>query len=300
MKPVRILNGSFDPVTLKGTTEWAHRFVRSGQRGYICTVNVAILMMMRSDPWLRRFIERASLVVADGEPLVWVSRLQGTPLPERVTGIDLVDELCALAVRQDFGVYFLGAEREVIEAVAARLAERHPGLTISGFADGYFDAEEAERRAAAIRESGAKILIVGMGVPRQERFIEDHWDELGVGLAIPVGGSFDVIAGAARRAPRWLQRIGMEWSFRLAQEPRRLWKRYLVTNTQFLSLLFGRFSSYLGHGVAGLFTSGTEPVQTNSDEPRDVSQGPVTRGPIRPAGPRHVGPDSGHTEPRRP
>lgn len=234
MKGVRILNCEFAPVTVADTVDWARDWIHGGERGYICTVNVAILMMMRADPRLQRFVDRASLVVVDGQPLVWASHLQHDHLPERVTGVDLVDELCALAADEGFGVYFLGAQREVIETAANRLTERCPGLDVCGVADGYFDASEAAERARAIRESGAKILIVGMGVPRQERFIEDHWDELGVQLVIPVGGSFEVIAGTARRAPVFLQRIGMEWSFRLAQEPRRLWKRYLVTNTQFI------------------------------------------------------------------
>jgi N-acetylglucosaminyldiphosphoundecaprenol N-acetyl-beta-D-mannosaminyltransferase len=234
MKTVQILNCEFASVTVADTVDWARNWIRSGRRGYICTVNVAILMMMRSDPKLQSFVDRASLVVVDGQPLVWASHLQHDHLPERVTGVDLVDELCKLAAEEGFGVYFLGARRDVIETAAERLVERSPGLDVCGIADGYFDASEAPQRARAIRESGAKILIVGMGVPRQEEFIESNWDELGIELTVPVGGSFEVIAGTARRAPDFLQRIGMEWSFRLAQEPRRLWKRYLVTNTQFI------------------------------------------------------------------
>ena len=248
MKPVRILNGEFAPVTVRDTVEWAREWIRSGDRGYICTVNVAILMMMRSDPNLQRVVDNAALVVADGQPLIWASHLQSSHLPERVTGMDLVDELCALAVEEGFGVYFLGARREVIETAVKNLSQRHPGLRVSGIADGYFGWDEAPERARAVRESGAKLLIVGMGVPRQEQFIESQWDALGVPLAIPVGGSFEVMAGTARRAPLFLQRIGMEWSFRLAQEPRRLWKRYLVTNTQFIfHLLRSTVSSGSGH-----------------------------------------------------
>jgi N-acetylglucosaminyldiphosphoundecaprenol N-acetyl-beta-D-mannosaminyltransferase len=248
MKAIRILNCEFAPVTLADTIDWARERIRSGERGYICTVNVAILMMMRSDPKLQGFVDRASLVVADGQPLIWASHLQPDYLPERVTGMDLVDELCALAAKEGFGVYFLGARRSVIETAVERLTDRHPALEVSGIADGYFDANEAVFRANAVRESGAKLLIVGMGVPRQEEFIESRWDELGVQLAIPVGGSFEVMAGTARRAPAFLQRIGMEWSFRLAQEPRRLWKRYLVTNTQFaFHLLRSAVRSEPGH-----------------------------------------------------
>jgi N-acetylglucosaminyldiphosphoundecaprenol N-acetyl-beta-D-mannosaminyltransferase len=234
MKAIQILNCEFAPVTLTDTVEWARDWIRSERHGYMCTVNVAILMMMRSDPNLQGFVDRASLVVADGQPLIWASRLQPAQLPERVTGVDLVEELCALAAKEGFGVYFLGARRPVIEAAAERLVARFPGLEVCGIADGYFDSSEAPLRARAVRESGAKILFVGMGVPRQEKFLESQWDELGISLAVPVGGSFEVIAGTARRAPAFMQRIGMEWSFRLAQEPGRLWKRYLVTNTQFI------------------------------------------------------------------
>ena len=234
MKTVPILNAEFGSVTLQDTVDWARDWIESGQRGYICTVNVAILMMMRADHNLQRFVDGASLVVADGPPLIWASHLQRDALPERVTGVDLVDELCELSSEEGFGVYFLGARREVIETAVARLKARHPGLQIAGIADGYFGAAEAPERARAVRESGAKLLFVGMGVPRQEEFLESQWEELGVSLAIPVGGSFEVVAGTARRAPLLLQRVGMEWAFRLAQEPRRLWKRYLVTNTQFI------------------------------------------------------------------
>jgi len=234
MKKVRILNCEFDAVTVDETIDWAIQRIRSGERGYICTVNVAVLMIMSSDPRLQRFVDRAPLVVCDGKPLVWASRSGTEPLPERVTGVDLVDGLCAAAAREDLCVYLLGARSAVIERAARRLAERHPGLRVCGVSDGYFDAIESRQRAEAIRKSGASILLVGMGVPRQERFIERHWAELGVQLAVPVGGSFDVIAGSVPRAPVFLQRAGLEWSFRLAQEPRRLWKRYLITNTQFI------------------------------------------------------------------
>ncbi|MFQ5912221.1 MAG: WecB/TagA/CpsF family glycosyltransferase [Nitrospinota bacterium] len=231
---VQISNGWFDPITAPEAVELAAELVNSGKRGYLCTVNVAYLMTMRSNARLQHFVDRASFVVADGQPLVWVSRLLSTPLPQRVTGVDLVEALAERAERDGLGVYLLGARRELVEAVARRLTDRWPGLKLCGFGDGYFSLAEAPQRARAIAQSGAKILLVGMGVPRQEHFLEDHWAELGVNFAMGVGGSFDVLAGLRARAPRVIQKIGLEWLFRLAQEPRRLWKRYLVTNSQFL------------------------------------------------------------------
>lgn len=234
MDKVQILNGYFDSVTTEETLDWIARCMRLGTRGYICTVNVAILMMMASEPRLQQFVNAAALVVADGQPLIWVSRLFSCPLPERVTGIDLVDAIAQLAEHKRFRVYLLGASQEVIQAVAANLQQKYPRLEICGCDDGYFSAAEAPERVEAIRKSGAQILFVGMGVPRQEFFLAEYWSDLGVNLAIGVGGSFDVIAGMKQRAPLWMQEVGLEWLFRLLQEPRRLWKRYLVTNLKFI------------------------------------------------------------------
>lgn len=237
MNSVRLLNAGFDPITLDETVELVSRRIQAGERGYLCTVNVAILMMMRDDPRLQRFVDDAAIVVADGQPLIWSSRMLARPLPERVAGVELVERLCERAAREGFGVYLLGGKPEVVEKVAARLTERYPGLLLSGVQDGYFSPEETEARVAAVAASGAKILIAAMGVPRQEYFIQDYWDRLRVPFAIGVGGSFDVLAGLRARAPAVIQRVGLEWLFRLVQEPGRLWKRYLVTNAQFLYLM---------------------------------------------------------------
>ncbi|MBV9388018.1 MAG: WecB/TagA/CpsF family glycosyltransferase [Chroococcidiopsidaceae cyanobacterium CP_BM_ER_R8_30] len=236
---VSILNGCFDPITLQETVDWVSRWLQSGRVGYICTVNVAILMMMISDPQLQQFVDKAALIVADGQPLVWSSRLfsSRTFLPERVTGIDLVDALARLAEQEGFRVYLLGATSVVIQAAAQSLQLKYPKLQICGFNDGYFSIAEVPERVQAIRQSGAQILLVGMGVPRQEYFLFENLSDLSVNLAIPIGGSFDVIAGKKRRAPRWMQEYGLEWLYRLLQEPCRLWKRYLVTNSQFLCRL---------------------------------------------------------------
>jgi N-acetylglucosaminyldiphosphoundecaprenol N-acetyl-beta-D-mannosaminyltransferase len=233
----RILNGSFDCIRVDDAVEAITGLIRAGGRGYVATVNVAMLMMMRSDDRLQRFVDRAALVVADGQPIVWASRWLSAELPERVAGIDLLQELLAQAEREQFGVYLLGSHQSVLDAAIERIRTRYPRLRLCGTADGYFSEAEAVSRARAIGQSQAHILIVGMGVPRQEYFLEAHWSELAVNVAIGVGGSLDVIAGVRHRAPMILRRMGLEWLFRLAQEPRRLWKRYLVTSPQFVYLL---------------------------------------------------------------
>jgi N-acetylglucosaminyldiphosphoundecaprenol N-acetyl-beta-D-mannosaminyltransferase len=237
MERVRFLNSDYDPLTLAQTVDGVFRHIETGPRGWLCTVNVSILMMMRSDQRLQSFVDRAALVVADGQPIVWCAPWFGLSLPERVTGVDLVDAICERAARTGKRIYLLGATTEIVTKLAQRLRERHPTLSVD-FADGYFTKDEATERADRIRAAAADILFVGMGVPRQEIFIEEQWDRLGVGMAIGVGGSFDVLAGLRARAPEWVQKLGMEWFYRLVQEPRRLFVRYLVTNSQFVWLVF--------------------------------------------------------------
>jgi N-acetylglucosaminyldiphosphoundecaprenol N-acetyl-beta-D-mannosaminyltransferase len=232
---VRLLNADFDAVSLDGTVDRVFELVDGPDRGWICTVNVAILMTMRTEPQLQRFVDHSACTVADGQPIVWLSKVFRTPLPLRVTGIDLIEHICARAAAQQAGVYLLGASRPVVEEVASRLLLANPDLQLT-FDDGYFSGDEGGARARAVAASGARILIVGMGVPLQERFIEDHWDMLGVDVAIGVGGSFDVLAGLRTRAPRWMQRCGLEWVHRLREEPRRLFGRYVTTGFRFLVL----------------------------------------------------------------
>lgn len=236
MPRLYFLNGQFDPLTLPQTVDAVFHLLATGRRGWLCTVNVAILMMMRSDAWLQQFVDRAALVVADGQPIIWCARWLGQSLPARVAGVDLVDAICERAAREGRRVFLLGATNQIVAATAQRLCARHRDLQIE-YANGYFTKDEAPGRADRIRTSGAAILFVGMGVPRQERFLEEHWNRLGVGMAIGVGGSFDVVAGLRARAPLWLQELGGEWLFRLIQEPRRLFMRYFVTNSQFIWLV---------------------------------------------------------------
>jgi N-acetylglucosaminyldiphosphoundecaprenol N-acetyl-beta-D-mannosaminyltransferase len=244
---VRVFHAHLDPVSLHQAVERVFGMLRQGQRGWICTLNVATLIGMGDDPVLRRYVEHAALVVADGQPLVWSARLFGAALPARVAGIDLLDALCARAARDGIPVYALGAERDVLERALARLRERCPGLRIDG-ADGWFSDADTQARVEAVARSGARLLLVGMGSPRQEAFIQRHWDRLGALVAIGVGGSFDVIAGVRRRAHPLAQRCGMEWAVRLAQEPRRLLRRYLFTNCAFcklvVSTLLGRLKTW--------------------------------------------------------
>lgn len=200
-------------------------------------INAAKLVAMRGDDQLSEIVRRCEVISADGQSVVWASRLLGDPLPSRVAGIDLMHELLARAEQRGYGVFILGAKPEVLDRACARILERHPRLRLVGRRDGYFAAADDAAVAEEIRAARPDILFVAISSPRKEYWLGRHGREIDVPFVMGVGGSVDVIAGVTRRAPRAFQRLGVEWLYRLAQEPRRLWRRYLVTNVRFLSLL---------------------------------------------------------------
>lgn len=202
-------------------------------------VNVSKLMSMRRDPALRGDVCGSDLINIDGMGVVWGARLAGIRVPGRVAGIDLMDRVLGLCAAKGYRPYILGARREVLENAVAAIRRRHPGITFAGWRDGYFGPTEEPEVVEAIRQSGADCLFVAISSPMKERFTQQHRDRLGVPFLMGVGGSIDVFAGHTRRAPVWVQNAGMEWFFRMAQEPRRLWRRYLSTNCVYLGLLAG-------------------------------------------------------------
>jgi len=203
-------------------------------------LNAGKVSKVASDEGFRELMNRFDMVHADGASVVLASRLLGRPLPERVAGIDLMLALVELAERRGYRPYFLGARREVVERCVAALRQKHPRLEVAGLRDGYWDESDPESVRAvvdAVRAAAPDLLFVAVPTPKKERFLAEHKQALGVPFMMGVGGAFDVVAGIVRRAPLAWQRLGMEWAYRLIQEPRRMWKRYLVTNTHFAWLL---------------------------------------------------------------
>jgi N-acetylglucosaminyldiphosphoundecaprenol N-acetyl-beta-D-mannosaminyltransferase len=232
---VRFLGVPIDLVDMSGTVAAIEEHIARGQPGAHLGVNAANLVQARDDASYLADLSAADLITADGQSVVWGARLFGLEVPERVTGIDLMEVLLEAARRHEWAVYLLGARREVVDGLARRLTAR--GIRVAGHRDGYFAMTDAQEVAETARQSGAELLFVGMPSPQKERFIVQHARPAGVPFSIGVGGSFDVLAGEIRRAPRLLQRIGLEWLYRLSQEPRRLFGRYAVTNTRFILLM---------------------------------------------------------------
>lgn len=232
-----ILGCPIDRLGMADTVAEIDRAIAAGRYTQHMAVNAAKLVAMRDDPKLVEIIGGCGLVSADGQSVVWASRLLGDPLPERVAGIDLMEALLELAERRSYGVYFLGARAEVLERAVERLRAKYPGLRVAGTRDGYFADDEASRVCQEIRATRADLLFVAMSSPRKEYFLGEYGPNLGARFVMGVGGSIDVIAGVTRRAPIVWQRLGLEWLFRLLQEPRRMFRRYASTNARFIGLV---------------------------------------------------------------
>jgi N-acetylglucosaminyldiphosphoundecaprenol N-acetyl-beta-D-mannosaminyltransferase len=230
------LGVAMDALTLAETVALIDRRVAARQFTQHVVVNVAKLVHMQDDATLRAAVEACDIVNIDGMGVVWGARLLGQRVPERVAGVDLFEALIALAVARGYPVFLLGATAEVVAVAERRLCERYPSLRIAGAHHGYFWDDEAAV-AGRIAASGARLLFVAITSPLKEVFIDRWQHRLGVDFVMGVGGTFDVVAGHVRRAPRWMQRAGLEWFHRVLQEPRRMWRRYLTTNTRFAGLL---------------------------------------------------------------
>jgi N-acetylglucosaminyldiphosphoundecaprenol N-acetyl-beta-D-mannosaminyltransferase len=200
-------------------------------------LNVIKVVLCRKDARLRDIIVACPLVNADGTYFTWAARMLGAPVPERVTGIDLMAHVLDAAEQRGWPVYFLGAKQEALDAFLARVTELFPSLLVAGSHDGYFDNDRVV--AEAVGASGARVLFVGLPSPRKEMFIAEQLERMGPVFAMGVGGSFDVWAGISRRAPRWMQRVGLEWLFRLLQEPGRMWRRIVVNGFRFTGIFLG-------------------------------------------------------------
>jgi N-acetylglucosaminyldiphosphoundecaprenol N-acetyl-beta-D-mannosaminyltransferase len=227
----------FNAVTMEAAVARCLELCRGPRTSHmVITANSSHLCMMRRDPELALACRAGHLTVADGMSVVWALRASGQPVPERVAGVDLMARLLAAAGEQRLRVYFLGARREVVTALVERSRALYPGLEIAGFRDGYFGPEDDLGIVEEIRASEAHMLFVGMPSPFKETWCERYRERLEVPVIMGVGGSFDVLAGFIKRAPRWMQSMGMEWFWRLLMEPRKLWKRYLTANSEFIWL----------------------------------------------------------------
>lgn len=236
MHRIDVLGCPMDVASMRETVESIRKAVLAKRFTQHVVINVAKVVHMRDDAQLRESVESCDIINIDGMGVVLGARFLGYDVRERVAGIDLFHELLAMSACEGLSVYLLGAQDEVVTTTVRKVEALYPGLRIAGYHHGYFWDDEAAM-VETIRASGARLLFVAITSPKKENFINRWRDELGVTFVMGVGGTFDVVAGKVKRAPLWMQKWGLEWLYRVIQEPGRMWKRYLVTNSKFAWLL---------------------------------------------------------------
>ncbi len=230
-----ILNCPIDKLSMQESLAFIDDTISAGESIQHVVVNAAKLVQMQKDKVLYESVVNNDIINADGQAVVWASRFLGQPLPERVAGIDLMQNLVKLAHDKEYKIFFFGAKEEIVKRVVDIYSNKYTPDIVSGYRNGYFKKEEEREIANLIAKSGSNILFVAINSPAKENFLSQNRDLLkNVNYTMGVGGSFDVVAGKVKRAPVWMQKAGLEWFYRFLQEPGRMWKRYLVTNSLFI------------------------------------------------------------------
>jgi len=231
----KLFNIPVAAITMQQTIEIINKAIEVSQELQHVVVNAGKIVAMQKDEELRQSVLDADLINADGQAVVWASKFLGQPLPERVAGIDLMQNLVILAHEKGYKIFFFGAEEIVVKKVVEIYSKQYSPEIIAGYRNGFYKKEEEKNIAKQIADSRANILFVAISSPTKENFLSQNSDLLKrVHFTMGVGGSFDVVAGVVKRAPLWMQKAGLEWFYRFLQEPGRMWKRYLVTNSLFI------------------------------------------------------------------
>lgn len=235
---VNIMNCPIHPLTMDQTITEIENNIKLNKQIHHVVVNAAKLVNMQTDKTLYDSVVNCDIINADGQSIVWASRILRQPLPERVAGADLMINLMDLAGEKGYKVFLFGAKEEIVSKVAKMYRDKFGNQVIAGYRNGYYAEGEEETIAKMIAESAAQMLFVAISSPKKEIFLNKYKDIIKIPFIMGVGGTFDVISGHIKRAPIWMQKAGLEWLYRTYQEPKRMWKRYLITNTKFIELLF--------------------------------------------------------------
>jgi N-acetylglucosaminyldiphosphoundecaprenol N-acetyl-beta-D-mannosaminyltransferase len=242
VKKINFLNIPIDTITMQETLERVEKAIVLNKQIHHTVVNAGKVVLMQTDKELEKSVIEADIINADGKAIVWAANLLGHKLPERVSGIDLMEELVKRSFEKGYKCFFLGATQDVVNRLVEIYKEQYSDDIIAGYRNGYFEKNEEEQIAKEISDSGANMLFVAITSPKKEIFLNTYKNQLtNVNFVMGVGGSFDVIAGKVKRAPLWMQNSGLEWFYRVVQEPKRMWKRYLVGNTKFICLIIKEY-----------------------------------------------------------
>lgn len=240
MARMKFMNTEIDNLTMGEALQTVDQLIQKNKCSYVVTPNIDHIVQLEINKELQNIYADASLILTDGKPLLWIAKWYGTPIKEKISGSDLFPLLCEMAAQKSYKMYFLGAAEGIAAKAAENLSRRIVGLNVVGtYSPPYgfeSDSIEMEKIKSQIREARPDILIVGLGCPKQEKFMYYHCKELGVPISFGLGASFDFEAGNIKRAPRWMADHGLEWLYRIIQDPKRLAKRYLVDDMKILRM----------------------------------------------------------------
>ena len=242
MSRIKFLNTEVDNLTMNEAVQKIEQLILSKKPSYVVTPNVDHIVKLEKDKEFQEVYKEADLILTDGMPLIWISKIKKTPIKEKVSGSDLFPEVCKLAANKGYKVFLLGAAEGVAAKAAENLKEKYKGLNIVGtYSPSYGfekNEEEIQQIIKMINEVKPEVLAVGLGAPKQEKFLYNYRNQLNVPVALAIGASIDFEAGNIDRAPEWMQRSGLEWFYRLCKEPKRMFKRYLVDDMKIFKLIF--------------------------------------------------------------
>ena len=240
MSRIKFMNIHVDNLTTVETLEKISYLIENTRQSYAVTPNVDHIVRLENDNEFLEIYRNANLVLTDGQPLIWISKLYGTPIKEKISGSDLFPKVCKMAAEKGYTMFFLGAAEGVADTAARKLTEKFPGLIVTGTHSpkmGFENrAEEVQNIIGIVKKHSPDILIVGLGAPKQEKFIYRYREELNVPVSLALGASLDFEAGNIKRAPKWMCKFGLEWFYRLCKEPKRLFKRYIIDDMCILKL----------------------------------------------------------------
>lgn len=240
MARIKFMNTDIDNLTMAETLNEIDKLIQKKNCSYVVTPNVDHIVRLEKDEELQKVYKNASLILTDGKPLIWISKWYKTPIKEKISGSDLFPRVCQLAANRNYTMYLLGAAEGVAETAARNLMKKYPGLNIVGTYSPPFGFEKNEQEMnkikTQIQDVHPDILIVGLGCPKQEKFMYYHCKELGVPISFGLGASIDFEAGNIKRAPRWMSNHGLEWLYRFSKEPKRLFKRYFVDDLKIIQV----------------------------------------------------------------
>ena len=242
MSRMKFMNTEIDNLTMKETIDEIDKLIKEDKNAYVVTPNVDHIVKLETDKELQEVYKDADLILTDGKPLIWISKFYKTPIKEKISGSDLFPLLCKMAAEKGYNMFFLGAGEGVANKAAQNLTNKFPKLNIVGTYSPPFgfekDKKEIEKIINMVNKANTQILIVGLGCPKQEKFIHKYRKELNVPISLGLGASLDFEAGNIKRAPKWMSDNGLEWLYRLSKEPKRMFKRYIVDDVKIFKLMF--------------------------------------------------------------